>query len=133
MKTDLIHPKREYTDIRHLVEDSGERYSDRIAYSFRKKASDKEKVEITFDKVRDDVRALTTEFLSRGYQGKHVAVIGKNSYEWYLCYLSLLSADAVCRAPRRYRFICLWPPATDVASCLPCVGSRRMRLVWGQQ
>ena len=95
MKTDLIHPKREYTDIRHLVEDSGERYSDRIAYSFRKKASDKEKVEITFGKVRDDVRALTTEFLSRGYQGKHVAVIGKNSYEWYLCYLSLLSADAV--------------------------------------
>ena len=95
MKTDLIHPKREYTDIRHLVEDSGERYSDRIAYSFRKKASDKKKVEITFDKVRDDVRALTTEFLSRGYQGKHVAVIGKNSYEWYLCYLSLLSADAV--------------------------------------
>ncbi len=95
MKTDLIHPKREYTDMRHLVEDSGERYSDRIAYSFRKKASDKEKVEITFDKVRDDVRALTTEFLSRGYQGKHVAVIGKNSYEWYLCYLSLLSADAV--------------------------------------
>ena len=95
MKTDLIHPKREYTDIRHLVEDSGERYSDRIAYSFRKKASDKEKVEITFEKVRDDVRALTTEFLSRGYQGKHVAVIGKNSYEWYLCYLSLLSADAV--------------------------------------
>ena len=95
MKTDLIHPKREYTDMRHLVEDSGERYSDRIAYSFRKKASDKEKVEITFEKVRDDVRALTTEFLSRGYQGKHVAVIGKNSYEWYLCYLSLLSADAV--------------------------------------
>jgi len=95
MKTDLIHPKREYTDMRHLVEDSGDRYSDRIAYSFRKKASDKEKVEITFGKVRDDVRALTTEFLSRGYQGKHVAVIGKNSYEWYLCYLSLLSADAV--------------------------------------
>ncbi len=95
MKTDLIHPKREYTDMRHLVEDSGERYSDRIAYSFRKKASDKEKVEITFDKVRDDVRALTTEFLSRGYQGKHCAIIGKNSYEWYLCYLSLLSADAV--------------------------------------
>ena len=95
MKNDLIHAKREYTDMRHLVEDAGEMYKDRVAYSFRKKASDKEKVEITFARARDDVRALTTEFLARGYQGKHCAVIGKNSYEWYLCYLALLSADAV--------------------------------------
>lgn len=95
MKNDLIHPKREYTDMRNLVEDACEMYKDRIAYSYREKASDKEKVEVTFAKVRDDVRALTTEFLARGYQGKHCAVIGKNSYAWYLCYLALLSADAV--------------------------------------
>ena len=95
MKTDALHQKREYTDIRNLVEDACEMYKDRVAYSFRKKASDKEKVEVTFAKVRDDVRALTTEFISRGYQGKHCAVIGKNSYEWYLCYFALLAADAV--------------------------------------
>ncbi len=95
MKNDLIHAKREYTDMRDLVEQSCEMYKDRVAYSFRKKASDKEKVEITFAQVRDDVRALATEFLARGYQGKHCAVIGKNSYEWYLCYLALLSADVV--------------------------------------
>ena len=92
---DMLHAKRDYTDIRHLVEECCELYKDRIAYSFRKKASDKEKVEVTFPQVRDDVRALTTEFLARGYQGKHVAVIGKNSYEWYLCYFALLAADAV--------------------------------------
>ena len=65
IKKDMLHEKREFTDVRHLVEECCELYKDRIAYSFRKKASDKEKVEITFAKVRDDVRALTTEFLSR--------------------------------------------------------------------
>ena len=94
VKKDMLHEKREFTDVRHLVEECCEMYKDRIAYSFRKKASDKEKVEIPFTKVREDVRALTTEFLARGYQGKHVAVIGKNSYEWYLCYFALLAADA---------------------------------------
>ena len=81
--------------MRNLVEFAADTYKDQIAYSFRKKASDKEKIEVSFTKVRDDVRALATEFLSRGYQGKHCAVIGKNSYEWYLCYLALLSADVV--------------------------------------
>ncbi len=81
--------------MRDLVERSAKMYGDRIAYSFRKKPTDKEIVKKTFNELRDDVRALTTEFISRGYSGKHAVVIGKMSYEWVLLYFSLLSAGAV--------------------------------------
>ena len=67
----------------------------RIAYSFRRKPSDPEAIKVDFVQVRDDVRALTTEFLARGYKGKHCAVIGKISYEWALSYFALLCAGAV--------------------------------------
>ena len=95
MKNEILHQRKEFTDMRNLVEETGAMYSDRYAYSFRRKASQKEATKITFAQLRDDVRGLTTEFISRGYSGKHCAIIGKNSYEWYLCYFSLLSAGAV--------------------------------------
>ncbi len=81
--------------MRNLVEEAAVLYSDRIAYSFRKKPMDKEKIQISFPRLRDDVRALATELISRGYRGKHCAVVGKNSYEWYLSYFALLIAGAV--------------------------------------
>ena len=95
MKNEILHVKKEFTDMRNLVEEAGEMYKGRYAYSFRRKPSEKEATKISFTQLRDDVRALTSELLARGYKGKHCAVIGKNSYEWYLTYLSLLAADAV--------------------------------------
>ena len=92
---DMLHAKKEYTDSRNLVEEACEMYKDRIAYSFRKKASDKEKVEIPFTKVRDDVRALTTELLARGYYGKKIIIYGENSLEWATVFLSLVCGLAV--------------------------------------
>ena len=92
---DLIHEKKVYSNFRDLIEKTSEMYSDRIGYSFRKKPMDKEAVRVSYIQMRDDVRGYTTELLSRGYEGKHIAVIGKNSYEWMLSYYSILCANAV--------------------------------------
>jgi len=91
----MIHERKEFTDMRNLVEEAAVMYQDRNAYSFRRKASDKVAEKVSFIKLRDDVRGLATELISRGYAGKHVAVIGKNSYEWYLTYFATLIAGAV--------------------------------------
>ena len=95
MVKDALHERKEFSSIKNLIEEGAEMYNGRIAYSFRKKPTDPEAVKISFTQVRDDVRALTTELLSRGFTGKHCAVIGKSSYEWFISYFSILAAGAV--------------------------------------
>ncbi len=95
MKKHMLHEKNVFSDIRDLVERAAEMYPDRMAYSYRKNPHDKEAEKKSFIELRDDVRALATELLARGYKGKQCAVIGKFSYSWVRMYFSLLSAGAV--------------------------------------
>lgn len=90
-----MHEKMNFGDMRELVERAAEIYADRTAYSYRRDPRDKETVKVSFPTLRDDVRALATELLSRGAAGKHCAVIGKFSYSWVKMYFSLLSIGAV--------------------------------------
>ena len=90
-----IHEKKEYLNIREVIEDIGNLYSDKVAYSYRIKPNDKEIQKKTYDQLRDDVRALATELISRGVPGKHVALIGKLSYHWIIMYYATLAAGGV--------------------------------------
>ena len=90
-----IHEKKEYLNIREAVEDMGKIYSGRVAYSYRIKPNDKEIQKKTYDQMRDDVRALATEFIARGVPGKHVALVGKLSYHWILVYYATLASGGV--------------------------------------
>lgn len=90
-----LREKNEFADMRDLVERAAEMYADRIAYSFRKNPHDKDVIKKNFVELRDEIRALASEFIARGYTGKHCAVIGKFSYDWVLSYFGLLSAGAI--------------------------------------
>ena len=74
--------KRSFTNVRELVEWASEQYHDRIAFSYREKASAKESVKISYRQFGEDVRALASAMLAMGCAGRHVALIGKLSYEW---------------------------------------------------
>ncbi|MBE6644457.1 MAG: hypothetical protein E7612_03650 [Ruminococcaceae bacterium] len=95
MKKYQIHEKKEFKNIRDLVERAAETYGNDTAYSFKDSPHDKEIKKISFTRLRDDVRAFSSELLARGYKGKHCAVIGKFSYSWVRAYFSLLSIGAV--------------------------------------
>ena len=95
MKNDILHDRIEFTRVRDLVEWAGEEYADRTAYSFREKPLSGEIIRISFTRFRDDVRALATEMLSRGCDGKHCVITGKFSYDWALTYFAALSIGAV--------------------------------------
>lgn len=95
MKNYALLSSVEYKNMRELVEDCCKKYSDRTAYSYRKNIKDKDSVKISFKQLGEEVCALGTEFISRGYTGKHVAVTGKMSYKWICTYLALISAGAV--------------------------------------
>ncbi|MBR2971319.1 MAG: AMP-binding protein [Clostridia bacterium] len=90
-----IHEKKEYLTFREAVEDMGQLYSDRVAYSFRIKPSDKEIRKKTYTELRDDVRALATEFITRGVPGKQVALVGRLSYHWIVTYYATLCCGGV--------------------------------------
>lgn len=95
MKKEVLHERIEFPRVRDLVEWAGEKYADRTAYSFREKTMSGEVIRIPFTRFRDDVRALASEMLARGCDGKHCVVIGKFSYDWVLTYFAGLSVGAV--------------------------------------
>ena len=95
MRNEMLHEKREFENVRALIEWAGEAHADRVAYSYRANPSDKEVVKVTFHQFRNDVRALASELLHMGCAGKHCVVIGKFSYEFALLYFATLSIGAV--------------------------------------
>lgn len=95
MKNYALYNSVEYKNMRELVTSCARRFDDKTAYSYRINPKDKEKIKISYRQVGNDVRALATEFISRGYTGKHVAVSGKTSYSWICTYYALICAGAV--------------------------------------
>ena len=90
-----IHPKREFDSIRGVVEYAAKTYGNKTAFSYRLRPTDKEKVNISYIEFRDDVRALASEMLFRGMQGKHIVVVGKMSYDFAVSYYATLLIGAV--------------------------------------
>ncbi len=94
MKNHVLHEKREFVNVRELVEWAADFYREKTIFSFRPDVKSDVK-KISFIKLRDDVRALATEMLEMGCAGKHCVLIGKFSYEWAATYYAALSIGAV--------------------------------------
>ncbi len=95
MNKEGLHLRREFEDMRDLIESAAKLYNVKTAYSYRKNPRDEDVVKVTFNELCDDVRALATEFISRGYCGKNIALIAKLSYPWVCTYFATLIAGAV--------------------------------------
>lgn len=95
MKDKILHKKVEYRCVREMIESVGDLYGDRVAFRFKNNPHDKECVTKSYIELRSDVRALATELLARGYKGKHIVVLGQQSYPWILTYFATLAMGAV--------------------------------------
>lgn len=78
--------------IREIIETAEKLYKDKIA--FREMAG-KTPVSYTYRDLLSDVNALGTALYSMGYEGKHISVIGENSYRWIVCYLACVNLGVV--------------------------------------
>ena len=94
-KAKALRAKKEYLNIREMVEDIGEIYKGRVAYRYRVKPHDKEAIKVTYDEMRDHVRAFATEIVARGLQGKKICVIGKHTYQLIQSYYATLAIGSV--------------------------------------
>ena len=75
------HKVTPVSDFRHLVYSSAERFGKQNAFVLRGR-------NITYYEFCLEYKYLTTYFLSEGYKGKRIAVVGANSYGWILGYLA---------------------------------------------
>ncbi|MDR3072297.1 MAG: AMP-binding protein [Clostridiales Family XIII bacterium] len=84
---DALWPADPISDLRELVNRSADLHGDWPAYYVKDRPGGPYRA-ISFKEYRRDVSALGTAFIEMGLQGKKVAVIGENRYEWILTYLA---------------------------------------------
>ena len=85
-----------YKRFRDMVDGMAERYGDKPALSWFSRSQ--EESGVSFVQLRDDVRHLQEMLVQKGLAGKHIAIVGENSYEWLLVYwaVNYCGGMAVC-------------------------------------
>lgn len=81
--------------LKDIIVKKCEQYSSNIAFLEKNKATKKFE-EITYAKLKEDTMALATALVEKyKLQDKKVAVIGENSYKWYMSYLAITTGVGV--------------------------------------
>lgn len=81
----------EFRDLRELLRTSAEKYADKVAFVTKikdKKTKEVNYINTTYAGLFETMGYLGTALTERGYQGRRVAVIGDNSYNWCLAYFT---------------------------------------------
>lgn len=81
-----------FYDLREPVDYCAETYGNKTAFHWLENKVEKSK---TYNEVRNDITALGEYFLNNGYRGKHIAVIGENSYNWVITYFATVNSGNV--------------------------------------
>lgn len=91
------HVMGDIKDFRQLLDRAVTKYGDKIAFEYKKDATNKnsEIIVKTFNQFKNDAKKLSTILLNMGLEGKRVAVIGNNSYNWCVTYIATVTGDMV--------------------------------------
>lgn len=90
----LYRDIRPILDIKHLLEGSVKAFGSRPAFLVKEEKKGPY-LPITYKQTFDDVNGLGTSLIAGGLQGKNIAVIGENSYQWAVSYLAVVCGTGV--------------------------------------
>ena len=82
--------KMKFTDLKDMLNQTGEVYGDRPAYIFKTEEKGKFRT-ITHKEFRENINALGTTLIQMGLKDKRIALISENRYEWELSYLAVVT------------------------------------------
>ena len=82
-------------DMRSLVEEAAQNFTDSIAISYKDKPTDKEVRKVSFLQWRDDVRNLGTALIANGLREENIAIVGENSYGWCCSFFAVMAIGSV--------------------------------------
>lgn len=83
---------RPCTDMRNLIDESARLFGDRPCIKYKEKNEVKT---VTYAEFKAEVDAFGTALYSLGIGKSKIAIIGENSYQWILSYLTVLNSDGV--------------------------------------
>lgn len=83
----------EITDLKDMLNKTKELYGSKIAYKIKKENGDY--INYTHKQVRDMIDCLGTALIDMGLKNKRIAVIGGNSCEWEIAYLSIVCGTGI--------------------------------------
>ena len=87
--------KAEYREnIRELTMNACEKHAALDAFIFRRNPKEAE-IHKTFHEYGEDIKSLGTYILNSKFKGERIAVVGANSYEWFVSYNAILSTDSI--------------------------------------
>ena len=86
--------KMKFTDLKDMLNQTGEVYGDRPAYIFKTEEKGKFRT-ITHKEFRENINALGTTLIQMGLKDKRIALISENRYEWELSYLAVAAGVGV--------------------------------------
>lgn len=89
-----IHKFEKFTDLKDMLQKSGEKFGDRPAYVFKTEEEGKFR-EITHKEFREEINCLGTALINLGLKDKRIAVISDNRYEWGVAYLATVTGTGV--------------------------------------
>lgn len=92
-RKDKLYDGEKLEDFRELVDRYENRYGDKSAFVYKENPKAKEHISIRYSQFAQDIKHLATALLSMRLQGKKVALIAPNRYEWCVSYLAVLTAD----------------------------------------
>ncbi|WP_066647121.1 AMP-dependent synthetase/ligase [Christensenella timonensis] len=78
--------------LKELVDYAAHEYHDAAAFMFRDGTGVASK---SYREFREDIQALGTALLLRGFHGAHIAVLGENSYAWLVTYFAVVNGGNV--------------------------------------
>lgn len=92
-RKDTIQP---VTDLRDMLLSRKESVPEKVAFRYR---IDRKNIrDVTFSTFAQEVKELGNLLLSHGFNGKHIAISGANSYEWLLAFFAITTSGNVAVA-----------------------------------
>jgi len=79
----------EFQDLKEIMDFVAEKYGKNTGFIY-KTPDRKSKVEITYNKFRQDIDTIGAYLISKGLKGKRIVVIGPNSYTWLAAYYAVV-------------------------------------------
>ena len=94
-KYPLYDTLEDISDLKDLILTKAVDFPDKIAFVYPCETGEMRK---TFSDLKEDVNAFGTWMYSKKIKDKHVAIIGKNSYEWLVAYFACVNGGNVAVA-----------------------------------
>lgn len=96
MKNLKIREEERFDTIREYINRAFKQYSDNNAFILKEKIEKQVNYKnITYKEFEEEVKSLGTGLIDMGFENKRIAIIGKNSYEWVLSYIAILTGVGI--------------------------------------